>query len=318
MLNVFFTVDTEIWCPGWQNLEADFPGAFRRYVYGPDGDAALPLTLRILQASGLLGVFFVEPLFALRFGIEPLAELVGLIRAFGHEIQLHMHTEWVDEARPPLWPAVKFRRRFMREFTCTEQTTLIATGLRLMAQAGVNGINAFRAGSYGFNLDTLRALAANGLTFDTSYNPHLEATASGVASGTVLRQPLLVEGVYEYPVSSFEALPGRGRSTHLTACSTRELLAALDAAHDAGWNDFVIVSHGVELMNGARTRRDPMMVRRFERLCGHLARHPERFQVRGFHGLVPHANNLQPQALRVPLHYTAFRMAEQAMRRLIR
>jgi hypothetical protein len=33
MLDVFFTVDVEIWCDGWRNLDARFPDAFRRYVY---------------------------------------------------------------------------------------------------------------------------------------------------------------------------------------------------------------------------------------------------------------------------------------------
>src|SRR5262245_63636701 len=82
MLDVFFTVDVEIWCDGWDDLDAKFPAAYRRYIYGPtrEGDYALPGTLKILNDHGLTGVFFVEPLFATRFGLEPLQEVIGLDR----------------------------------------------------------------------------------------------------------------------------------------------------------------------------------------------------------------------------------------------
>src|SRR5512144_3111402 len=104
MLDVFFTVDVEVWCDGWDDIDRKFPGAFREYVYGPtaSGDCGLPLTLRVLGDHGLAGVFFIEPLFASRFGLQPLAEIVGLVRDARQEVQLHLHTEWVDEAREPL------------------------------------------------------------------------------------------------------------------------------------------------------------------------------------------------------------------------
>jgi len=35
----------------------------------------------------------------MRFGSQPLEEIVGLIREGVQEIQLHMHTEWVGESR---------------------------------------------------------------------------------------------------------------------------------------------------------------------------------------------------------------------------
>ena len=98
MLDVFLTVDVEVWCNGWEDLDAKFPAAFRRYIYGPTskGDYGLPYQLRHLRDYGLTGVFFVEPLFSTRFGPEPLVEILDLIREEEHEIQLHLHTEWAD------------------------------------------------------------------------------------------------------------------------------------------------------------------------------------------------------------------------------
>ena len=123
MLKVFFTVDTEIWCGGWDDLDRKFPDAFQRYVYGPtdQGNYALPMTMEILSDHGLKGVFFVEPLFAARFGIAPLKELVELIQSAGHEVQLHMHTEWVDEVHDGSLPSVDGKRENMRLFSQAEQ-----------------------------------------------------------------------------------------------------------------------------------------------------------------------------------------------------
>ena len=108
MLKVFFTFDTEIWCDGWDDIDAKFPRAYKQYVYGTTkhGDFAMPHILKILNDHGLAGVFFVEPLFAARFGLDPLRELVGLTQDAGQEVQLHLHTEWVDVARQPLLPDV--------------------------------------------------------------------------------------------------------------------------------------------------------------------------------------------------------------------
>ncbi len=104
MIDVFLTVDVEVWCDGWDDIDAKFPSAFQRYIYGPTsrGDYGLPYQLHQLQEHGLTGVFFVEPLFSTRFGLEPLSEIISLVRERGHEIQLHLHTEWVDESNVPL------------------------------------------------------------------------------------------------------------------------------------------------------------------------------------------------------------------------
>src|SRR5262245_56510660 len=170
MLDVFFTVDVEIWCDGWDDLDAKFPAAYRRYIYGPtrEGDYALPVTLKILNDHGLTGVFFVEALFATRFGLEPLQELIGLIKAAGHEVQLHLHTEWADESLEPLLRDVSGKRQDLRDFSRAEQVKLIAAGLELLRRAGAGSVNPFRAGNAGRNYDTLFALAENAIGFDRS------------------------------------------------------------------------------------------------------------------------------------------------------
>jgi hypothetical protein len=321
MLDVLFTVDVEIWCDGWDDLDRKFPSAYRRYVYGPtrDGDYALPVTLKILNDHGLRGVFFVEPLFSTRFGKGPLQELIGLIQAAGQEVQLHLHTEWVDQAREPLLPGVSGKRQHLRQFSRAEQVELIAAGLKLLRAAGAGSINAFRAGNWALNRDTLSALAANAIDFDSSYNAASNVGVDNVAPGQLLTQPAVFGAVTEYPVTVYrDRGPGSLRPLQLTACSFNEIRGVLDTAAESGWDSVVMVSHNFELLNRRKDRPDPIVVRRFRELCRYLERHADRFQVRGFRGRERAHPRAQPEPFRSSSWLSYERYAEQLVRRVYR
>ena len=158
-MEVLLTFDVEVWCNGWESIEADFPDSFERYVFGHsrrDG-YALPRTLDTLARHGLKGIFFAEPLFAARFGVEHLATIVRFIEDAGQEVQLHLHPEWTDEARPALLPGTTGKRQHLTSYSLAEQQTLIAHGLRLLREAGCKPPVAFRAGSFACNPDTFAA-----------------------------------------------------------------------------------------------------------------------------------------------------------------
>jgi hypothetical protein len=316
-LDVLFTVDVEVWCDGWRDIDAKFPDAFRRYIYGPtaQGDYGLPYTLQELNAHGFTGTFFVEPLFATRFGMQPLVEIVDLIKNAGQEVQLHMHTEWVDESRAPLLDGIIGKKQFLRYFSRAEQQHLIGIGLELLRTAGVANINAFRAGSFGFNRDTLDALAANRVAFDSSYNASQFGPDSGVMPGVLLMEPINCAGIFEYPLTVFRDGRGALRPAQLTACSFGELESLLWQALELGRRAFVILSHNFEMMNPAKTRRDDVVVRRFRQLCAFLYRNQDCFHVRGFQGLTGANVPAQPAPLTVPLWKTGLRVVEQALRR---
>ena len=171
-MKVHLTFDVEIWCNGWQRLDAEFPAAFERYVYGRSarGEFALPATLEILQRHGLQGVFFVEPLFSARFGAEYLKRVVALIEGAGQQVQLHLHPEWTDEISPAILADVATKRQHLTYYSEQEQTTLIAVARRLLEASKGGPIQAFRAGSYAVNHDTYRALRHNGILLDSSIN----------------------------------------------------------------------------------------------------------------------------------------------------
>lgn len=316
MLDVVITVDVEIWCDGWRDLDARFAGAFRRYIFGPTagGGYGLPYQLQVLSDHGLVGVFFVEALFAARFGPGPLAEIVGMIRAAGHEVQLHMHTEWVDEALEPLLPNIDGKRQHLRHFSREEQQILIHKGKAMLQQAGAGAVNAFRAGSFGFNHDTLHALAANGLNFDSSYNASLSGPDSGVMPGCLLTDPVHCNGIDEYPITVFR--DGRGlQHAQLTCCSSAEMEGLLWQALHQGRQAFVLLLHNSELLNQAKTRRDPVAVERFRQLCMFLERNRDSFRTIGFAGPQRTAAGFQHGPLDSPLYRTGWRLLEQAYRR---
>ena len=317
MLNVFLTVDVEIWCDGWNGIDAKFPEAFQRYVYGRTnrGEFGLRYQADLLKEHGLLGVFFVEPLFSGRFGLEPLTEIVTLLRNRKQEIQLHLHTEWVDEWVTPMFADGRGKQQFLRLFARDEQRLLIADGMRRLENAGAEPVNCFRAGSFGFNADTLDALAVCGIPFDSSYNATAFGPDSGVAPGMIVTDVYRERGVTEYPMTIYETGLGNLRHAQLGACSWAELERLLWAALDAGRQSFVLLSHSFELLAPSKTSPDRVVVSRFQKLCRFLDRHRDSFCVRGFHGLSDVPVPSQPAPLQGSAWLSAWRTAEQLYRR---
>lgn len=319
-LNVLLTFDVEVWCNSWATLDQDFPTSFERYVFGRSskGDFALPKTLEILNRYGLKGVFFVEPLFAARFGIESLATIVNLIQQAGQEVQLHLHPEWTDEATIPLLPNVTTKRQHLSYYSRSEQGALIGHGLRLLHEVGATTPTAFRSGSFACNDDTFPAIAANGLRFDSSINRTLPVSNPGImqppAAG--LCEPFSNAGLELYPMTIFRDGFGRMRHAQIGACSTRELIDAMQSAKISSWPTFIVLSHNFELMVPNGPVPDTIVVKRFEGLCRFLAGNRETLPTAGFNDLQP---TLPVRGLPLPhagKFSTSVRYVEQALRNL--
>lgn len=318
-MNVYLTFDIEIWCNGWAELDGQFPASFERYVYGrsPKGSYALPKTLEILSRCGLHGVFFVEPLFAARFGIESLKEIVELIKAGGHDIQLHLHPEWADEIRPLIFEGAGVKRQHLSFYTLDEQCALIELGKKLLTEAGGGEAIAFRAGSFAANADTYRALNRCGIHLDSSLNLVHSDSGLDLRGKLDFSRPQRVEGVSILPMTVFRDGTGRLRPAQVGACSFGELRDALESAAIAGVEHFVLLSHNFEMMKQGRSEPDTIVVRRFEKLCEYLADNRDRYQIRTLqdHGdiAISDTDQLLPAA---GLMATLQRHGEQALRRI--
>lgn len=319
-MNVYITFDIEIWCNTWTDLDAVFPAAFDRYVYGRSmhGEFALPQTLRILNRHGLPGTFFVEPMFASRFGPRPLRTVVGLIRDAGHEVQLHLHPEWTNESVEPIIANCAAKRQHLTHYDVDEQTALIAWSRNALEAAGSGTVRAFRAGSFAANRATFTALRRNGIRIDTSLNRCY--AISGPDFSMAERNsdvPVSIEGVTTLPVAVFRDGFGYHRSAQVNGSGFFELKQALHNAHALGRQHFVIVSHNYEMLRPGTTEPDWYIVRRFDALCAYLAENRDRYTVRGFHNLDVDAFASEPHGVpTVGFAATTHRYAEQALRRL--
>ena len=286
-MNIHLTFDVEVWCNGWDLLDSSFDSSFERYVYGSSrhGQYALPKTLDILNRNRLQGVFFVEPLFAARFGIEHLQIIVKLIRDAGQQVQLHIHPEWTDEIKPAIIANNEKKRQHLTFYTLDEQTSLIAFAKDLLQRAGSGPITAFRAGSFAANLDTFEALRRNGILIDSSLNRCYSISGPGISRGTQVDAPFVINQVSTFPVTVFKDGFGKNRPAHVAACSVGEMTESMASAKAAGLSDFTIVSHNFEMLKPGGSNPSWVVVRRFEQLCAYLAEHRADYPVTGYRPL---------------------------------
>src|SRR3546814_18816033 len=105
---------------------------------------------------------------ALVHGPAIIRDIVTPIVARGHEVQLHIHTEWLAFAR--FNPAGRLTGRNIGDFPLGAQKKLIGLAADMLVRAGAPEPVAFSAGTYGANDDTLRALDALGFLFDSRFN----------------------------------------------------------------------------------------------------------------------------------------------------
>ncbi|WP_034160500.1 polysaccharide deacetylase [Sphingomonas sp. ERG5] len=262
MTSVFLTVDTEL---AWRHHAAslDVETIFARSLE-PAG-VGLAYQLARLARHDLKACFFVDPLPALLFGLEPMKRIVGAVIDAGQEVQLHLHPNWTGAAAGD---GGKTHGRFeLIDFPQAQQRDLISGATELLIAAGAPHPIAFRAGSYSANDDTLRALASLGFAYDSSHNGAEHPWPSAI--GLPVRQiaPVVREGLIEVPVTLIEDRPGALRNFQICALSAGEMVAALDHAMAENHAALTIVSHSFELANREGTRPNAIHVRRFDVLC---------------------------------------------------
>ena len=333
MVQVFLTVDTEIWPASSAIFTApensvvpSLEGAISTYLDGktPSGSYGVPFQLDVLQRYGLRATYFVEPLFSRVAGRQHLVRLVKLIQDAGQEVQLHVHPEWIRLARLP-GPSPEVRL-LLREHSEEDQASIIGLAVEVLHDAGARDLIAFRAGSYGANRATLRALVKNDIRLDTSLNISHLGSACDIRTPERVLQPTVIEGVREIPITCFADRPGRLRPLQPCACSAQEMEAVLLRAAQSGWRSVVIVLHSVELLRRTSDmavtgigRPSSIVIHRFERLCRFLSEHRDLFRTVTFYEVddTLFRDAPSPPALRSNVARTAWRYVEQVATRFV-
>ena len=271
MLPVLITIDTEYSLGLFQQGPGrDQAFNFARSIacHGKQGDTGIFYQMDRFDRNALKGVFFVDPMPALIWGQQAVDAIVHPILERGHGVQLHIHTEWLEFAGRQA--PVGRTGRNMADFTLEEQRALLNYGIDRLVEAGAPRPVAFRAGNYGANDDTLRALASLGLIYDSSLPPGIAKSDCRISLPSDQIAPIQHHGVIEVPIG---AIAGAGKSlrhAQITALSNWELRRAISHAAVAGWPSFVIVSHSFELFDRSKGIQNWLVRRRFDRFCDWL------------------------------------------------
>ncbi|HEX9964717.1 MAG TPA: polysaccharide deacetylase [Allosphingosinicella sp.] len=297
---VLLTVDTEL---SWG--AHDRGASWRENLalsYDPAG-VGTRYQLDRLAAHGLKACFFVDPMPALVYGIEPIRHMVEPILAAGQEVQLHLHPCWADSSNPVFE---------LTDFDRGRQLDLIRTARDLLVEAGAPSPIAFRSGSYAADGSTLEALAALDIAYDSSHNGSHHPSPSALPLEPRRIAPTSVSGVIEIPISQIEQGSGRLRHLQICAVSFGEMRAALLHAADRAHPVVALVGHSFELAARGGLRANRLLVRRFEKLCGFLAEHGEGLPTAHFTDLADLRLDAEASPLRSGALRAAARMAEQA------
>lgn len=311
MADVLVTIDTEL-SSRLHRHGASLAENLERSIAGRTGDGAYGVGWQMdeLERAGLKGVFFVDPMPALVHGRDFLAPMIAPMLARGHEVQLHIHTEWLEWASSP---PVGRTSRNIGDFSGDEQAALLRLASDLLVGAGAARPIAFRAGNYGADDRTIAALAAIGVAWDSSVNLGCPDDSCRVTTRT--HAPVDLGGIVEVPVSGLLDRPGHFRPAQICALSAWEMRAALRHAA-AGEDPFVIVTHSFEMLSRDRRRVNRMVMQRFRAMCGEIARQPG-LRSAGFRDLhratvLGNAQGSRPLLAANRLR-TAGRMMEQAL-----
>ncbi len=259
---VLITIDTEL---TWRHYVAG--GDWRQNLaksFDPAG-VGVPYQLERLKEHGLKACFFVDPMPAAAYGIEPIRHMVEPILAAGQEVQLHLHPVWVDVAEGKAPGAFE-----LNSLDASQQLETIQLARQLLLDAGAPDPIAFRAGSYAANADTLAALSRLGIPFDSSHNGSHHPDPSALPLHRTTIAPARCSNVTEVPVGQIETAPGKLRHLQLCAVSIGELRAALEHAVAHAHPVTTIVSHSFELASRDGLRPNHMLCRRFEKMCAFL------------------------------------------------
>ncbi len=286
---------------------------------------ALDLERRRLKAT-----FYVEPLGSRYFGADGLRSIVSCLLEHGQDVQLHLHPTQRDpeallrgDTPPP---------DNMSEYPVEEQQSLVEEGISLLVDAGVpkERLVAFRAGNFGASNDTWHACKAAGMRLSSNYNPGYFDVACSMQHDAA-RPDLFeaVDGLLELPISCVRTMTGSLRHLQLTAMSSFEMLAALEAMRVEHYAAATIVSHSFELYtiddrDGRKGTPSLVNFYRWTRLLDFLERFGDKFRTETAFDLVervgprPLVLEAQPGVPTTPRMFEIMRFGEQAAKRIER
>ena len=250
--SVVLTVDVESFRDGDPELQV-----WGRVVGGEHGITRI---MRLLETHGFRGTFFLTPYESARFGEAPMREAAREIVRRGHDLQLHTHP----------WPMYGIAR--MEQAPYEQQVLILKKGLDLIESwTGVRPV-VHRAGAFGANLDTLRAVRAAGMLADASYAPGGARRALEEHFPPV-NDPIPWHGLLELPVSFYvQARIGpwweSRRLVDIEAAELEELVAVTEQAVEDDAPLLTVLMHSFSFVRSGQV--DERVAQRFSDYLAYL------------------------------------------------
>jgi peptidoglycan/xylan/chitin deacetylase (PgdA/CDA1 family) len=171
-------------------------------------------------------VFFVSVYEHCKFDKKTIAEAVQYLADKGHDVQLHTHPYWC------------YGRDYLRQFSLAKQTEIIAYGRDLLFEWLGRYPIAHRAGAYGINQETIKALRANNIPIDSSmYYQHRNCKLCWSKNRIVEKKGIIeipLTGIYRQHHLSLANFKIKYRQkfikTDIDWCSPEELIHFVRAA----------------------------------------------------------------------------------------
>jgi len=150
-------------------------------------------------------VFFVDACGAYS-RLNEMAKVVRWLDGSGHDVQLHTHSEYLPEQ---FWQdhGFKYQPRFLNQYGAEKATFTIRYFGKFISDLTGKPLRAFRAGSFRWNAETIRALGDAGIPL--SFNNTMRALADGQCtySEPTNRPYLWSNGIVEVPVTERHVAP---------------------------------------------------------------------------------------------------------------
>ena len=285
---VFITVDTEHSIGGAFADARLKPVGNEKRIFGRFGDRQLgiPLIMDIADTYGMRITFFVEVLNKHYFGSEETKDVCKYILDRGHDVQLHLHPNYLNFKM-----ADPQRREFtdlIGEYPVERQMDFLYEGIGSLTQYGAPRPIAFRAGCFGANECTLRALRDCGFVVDSSYNRSYLGN-SCLLEDKGINDLTLLDGIWELPITNFIEHTGIRSARHIpmdiNGASADEMKFVLRQAKISGPRSITIIMHSFSFIkpydvqyNKVRPRQH--VISRFVNLCRFLRENAEAFEVK--------------------------------------
>ena len=282
---VHITVDTEF------NIAGAFYDPATRRPIGPpsvyccigERSEGLGYLLDTLESYGIRGTFYVETLNTCYFGDEPMGAIAREIAGRGHDVQLHLHPcwtyfehdDWVGRmALDP--PSDDITRR-----SVDEVVALIERGRETFRRWGLPAPTVLRTGGLKVGINVYQAMRRTGLRLAS--NIGLAVYRPAEPELQLLAGCHDIDGVLEFPVTTYSDFRWRGRTHYktltITGSSWSEMRQLLTQARDQELSDVVVLTHPFEFVKIQDSGYQELYIdrvnrQRLERLCRFIQAEP--------------------------------------------